>query len=348
MKTTPIISMQKEEGLTRITQHSTKYMYEPLVNELLSYKKEGTACILTRTNEEAVILMALLRRKGINCKLIQSMDYFQFWNIAEMRYFLKYIDKRLKTPYISDDLWEEAKQITFTTYKNSQSLSYIKRCIELFEQTNKAKYASDFKEFVFESSIEDFCDVSGADIVISTIHKSKGREFDDVYMLISDTIETPPQLHDEKYQRQMHQYYVGMTRAKKRLFVHTNTNCFKHVQITPHLIDTNQYTMPEEIILQLSHKDVYLEFFKTLKQDVLKLKGGDPLRYDNFMLFETVTNKPVAKLSKSMRQTLSEWTEKGYHVQSASVRFIVAWKPKDAPKEEQERAVILADLTLSL
>ena len=43
-----------------------------------------------------------------------------------------------------------------------------------------------------------------------------------------------------------------------------------------------------------------------------------------------------------------EWKERGYDVKSATVRFIVAWKPKDAPKEEQESAVLLADLVLSL
>ena len=37
---------------------------------------------------------------------------------------------------------------------------YVKRCVEQFEQTNKTKYFSDFKEFLFESSVEDFCDVS--------------------------------------------------------------------------------------------------------------------------------------------------------------------------------------------
>ena len=61
---------------------------------------------------------------------------------------------------------------------------YVKRCVEQFEQINKVKYLSDFKEFVFESSVEDFCDVSGADVVVSTIHKAKGREFDDVYKAI--------------------------------------------------------------------------------------------------------------------------------------------------------------------
>ena len=43
-----------------------------------------------------------------------------------------------------------------------------------------------------------------------------------------------------------------------------------------------------------------------------------------------------------------ELNEKGYSVKSASVRFVVAWKAKDAPKEEAETAVLLADLVLSM
>ena len=31
---------------------------------------------------------------------------------------------------------------------------------------------------------------------------------------------------------------------------------------------------------------------------------------------------------------------------AAHVRFIVAWKPKDAPREEKESAIVLADLVM--
>ena len=57
---------------------------------------------------------------------------------------------------------------------------------------------------------------------------------------------------------------------------------------------------------------------------------------------------PVAKLSVNMQKTLAEWESRGYSVRSASVRFIVAWKPKDAPRDEAETAVLLADMILSL
>lgn len=33
-------------------------------------------------------------------------------------------------------------------------------------------------------------------------------------------------------------------------------------------------------------------------------------------------------------------------IDSATIRFIVAWKPKDAPKDEAEHAVLLIDINL--
>ena len=340
IKSIPIISMRKEKGWVEVIRYQSEYMYQPLVENLLQHRDKGTSCVLTQTNEEAVILMALLRKHGINSKLIQSMDGLRFWNMAEMRYFLRYINKRIKTPLITEELWEEAKHNTFSTYDRSLSLMYVKRCVEQFEQTNKTKYFSDFKEFVFESSVEDFCDVSGADVVVSTIHKAKGREFDDVYMLISDNYVKDAHL--------MRRYYVGITRAKNRLFIHTNGDCFNHLSADRYLMDQRQYDMPEEIVLQLSHKDVNLGFFKERKQEILALRGGDSLTHSNFFLYSSLTDKPIAKLSSKMQDTLSEWEQRGYKVKSASVRFVVAWKPKDAQKNEPETAVLLADLMLSL
>lgn len=340
IKTTPIISMRDEDGRVEVTRHCSAYMYQPLVENLMRHRGSGTSCVLTQTNEEAVILVALLRKQGINSKLIQTMDGFRFWNMAEMRYLLKYIDKYVKTPLIPQETWEDAKRATFTMYERSQSLVYVKRCVELFEQTNQAKYVSDFKEFVFESSLEDFCDLSGAEVVVSTIHKSKGREFDDVYMLIADNF--------QKDDRLMRRYYVGMTRARNRLFIHTDSDCFDHLCVDQYLTDSRQYAMPEEIILQLSHRDVFLGYFKDLKREVLAMRSGDMLKFKDFTLYDASGVKPVAKLSASMQAVLSEWKAKGYEVKSASVRFIVAWKPKDAPRNESETAVLLPDLVLSL
>lgn len=339
MKNTPIIPIRNFSGCVEVIHHESEYMYQPIVENIIQNKRDGNSCVLTQTNEEAVIMVALLRKYGIRGKLIQSMDGFSFWNLAEVRYFLKCLNKGYKVPIIPQQLWEEAKLATFAMYAKSNSLTYVKRCIELFEQINKVKYYSDFREFIFESSVEDFCDISDADVVVSTIHKAKGREFDDVYMLLSD--------YYPKDDNLIRRFYVGMTRAKNRLFIHTNVKLFNNTYTNKFAIDSNIYSMPEEVVLQLTHKDVYLGFFKERKKEILSLRSGDPLNYNDSIFYNTTTNTPIAKLSKNMQVIIEDWYNKGYNIKSASVRFVVAWKPKDAPKEETETAVVLIDLMLS-
>ena len=339
MKHSPIVSMMDEEGSVEIVRHVSKFMYQPVVDNFMRCRGKDTSCILTQTNEEAVILVALLRKNGVDSKLIQSTDGFRFCNMAEIRYFMKCISKvDSKSPVILDNVWEKAKRDTFSVYDRGSGVAYLKRCIELFEQTCKKKYYSDFREFVFESSIEDFFDASGASVIVSTIHKAKGKEFDDVYMLLSGGYAKD----DNLYRR----YYVGITRAKKRLFVHTNGDIFLNVKSNKYVIDERLYSLPDEVVLQLSLKDVFLDFFKGVKRAVLTLRGGDELMYMNNALYSNTTKCIVAKLSHGMQKTLSDWKEKGYDVVAANVRFVVAWKAKDASKDDAETAVLLPDLTL--
>lgn len=342
LKKTPIISMSKNDGSVTITHYRSECLYIPLVNQLLENRGKGTICVLTQKNEEAVILMALLKNKGIQCKLIQSMDSFCFANIAEMRFFMKCVEADTHTPYIDDKVWELAKQKTYQRYKDSTSYEYIKRCIALFESINRTKYVTDFKEYIYESSLENFCNIDGTEVVVSTIHKAKGHEFDDVYMLIS----TVNDRNDTTFRK----YYVGLTRAKNRLFIHTNCSLFDSIKSANHLYDTKIYSEPNEVMLQMSHKDVVLDFFKSnaKKKEILNLIGGSPLVFENNYLKNPVTNTLVVKLSQRMRDTLiHDWIERGYVVKSASCRFVVAWRPKDSPNLKEEYAVLLADLTLT-
>lgn len=361
IKSTPIISMSQEDGEVRIVKHPYEiqekkvYMYQPILEDVTrllesndskeadasSRKKNETISILTQTNEEAVIMLALLHSHDIKAKLVQSMDGLRFWNLAEVRYFLKKIDqgiKETKSPIIPDDIWEAAKQQTFQKYATSQALPYLRRSLQIFEQTNRAKYYSDLREFVFESSVEDFCDISKSDIVVSTIHKAKGHEFDHVLMLITH----PEHPTDDILRR----YYVGMTRAKRTLTIHTNGNLFDSLKSAQHLYDAQAYDEPNEIVFQLSHKDVNLGFSKPHKDAILSLRSGMPLTYHDHCLCLPSTGRDIAQLSIKMKEKLGKWELKGYKVTDARIRFIVAWKSKDAPRDEKESAIMLADLVM--
>ncbi len=362
IKSAPIISTSQEDGEVRIVKHPYEiqekrvYMYQPILEDVIrlqtsnnqkttdgsSDKKNETISILTQTNEEAVIMLALLHSHGIKAKLVQSMDGLRFWNLAEVRYFLKKIDQSLKetkSPIIPDDIWETAKHQTYQKYASSLALQYLHRSLQIFEQTNRAKYYSDLKEFVFESSVEDFCDITESDIVVSTIHKAKGHEFDHVLMLITH----PEHPTDEILRR----YYVGMTRAKQTLTIHTNGNLFDTLHTAQHLYDAQAYDEPNEIVLQLSHKDVNLGFSKPHKDTILSLRSGMPLTYHDHCLCLPSTSRDIAQFSIKMNEKIGKWELKGYKITTAKIRFIVAWKSKDAPKDEKESAIVLADLVMT-
>ena len=338
MKRTSILSVKQDEGTVVVRHHVSSLMYQRIASDLLAKRANGTMCVLTYTNEQAVIMNSLLRKQGLNSKLIQSTEGFRFWNMAEVRFFVKQIERNTHTPRIADEVWENAKSQTRLAYASSTCLPYLERCLRLFEQTSREKFLTDFKEFVFESMTEDFCSTADADVVVSTIHKSKGHEYDDVYLLVTQ----PQHVTD----LEMRRYYVGMTRAKSRLFIYTDSSLFDRLPADLHIVDQASYGLPEELELQLTHKDVNLGFFMCRKREVLSLRAGEQLRFADNYLYALDACRPIAQISKKMQDELVLWDERGYMVSSATIRFVVAWKPKDAPKDEKENAVLLLNLGL--
>ena len=339
MKQAEIIPIRQEDGQVRITRHYSRHLEQPVVEELLRTYKGGSACILTSTNEEALCVLGLLNQRGMRARLIQSMDGISLYNLAEMRFFLKTIDQRLKSPSISDDIWEEAKKQLFDEYRDSACLEMCRRLIAEFEAVNNyTKYRTDLEEFIRESQYEDFDAGEQETVCVSTIHKSKGREFDSVYMLLDQ-----PKAGSDGERRKL---YVGITRAKTNLYIHCNTGLFAGYSLpgVELLEDHTQYPEPKRLTLQLTHRDVVLNLFKEKgkKRQILRLRSGMPLglRGDYLVAEEGFA---AARFSKACRERLDSLMARGYRFRRAAVRFIVAWKDTE---EAKEWAVLLADLEL--
>lgn len=338
LKSTLIKSVKLDEGWVEVNHYKSQIIYEPVVNDVLKRGRSGSTAVLTQTNEEAVTLVAMLHKCGVGCKLIQSIEGFRFLNLAEIRFFLKYVGDHIKSPIIQKPLWDEAKNATFEHYAESTALPLVKRCLDLFEQINGSLYLTDFKEYVFESSAEDFCDYSGNEVIVSTIHKAKGHEFDDVFMLLAGDY----RLDDALLRR----FYVGMTRAKNRLFIYTNGHGFSRLKADRWKLDDKIYSKPDTVVMQLSHKDIDLSDLKWQKSRVLSLMAGCSLLYRDYAIFVPGEVRVLVKLSKAMKHKLQQWESRDYYVAYAKLRFVVAWKPKNAPKNEEERAVPLVEVLL--
>ncbi len=279
---------------------------------------QGSTAVLTRTNEEAMLVAYELERRGLHATVAQSMGGFRFGNLAEVRYFLKQLGGKEAEAIIPTERWQEAKRLTLETYASSTLTSIMKHFFADFEAIHRTYYHSDLREYIFESDIEDFIAADEQSVFVSTIHKAKGREFDTVYLL------SP--VPDSRDASDMRAYYVGLTRARKNLYLVTNppAHC-------------------AAISIALNMHDVILDFFKGRKEFVLRLRSGDTLKYQNgYLLNEQGVN--IAALSATGKEKLKAWTDKGYAVTEAKVSFTLAWKPQNSPLEY---AVCLTNMVLN-
>ncbi len=295
---------------------------EAIVNWVKQHYRGGTAAVLTATNDEAFKVLGLLCRSGMRARLIQSLDGFRLSSLMEIRFFLMYIDNRLIDAIISKELWNQAKEATLNRFPKSTNLEICRNLWQDFESSNPDYYRSDLEEFIHESNYDDFIRDDRETISVSTIHRSKGREFDQVYLLLDHTrAET-----DEEKRR----LYVGMTRAKNALYIHTGTDIFLDMKVegTQFIKDETAYHEPVEASMLLSHKMVYLDYFKQKKEIIRYLYSGMALRVDGSELSAEINGRfySVVKLSKACRESVLKLQQKGYRPYRAEIQFIVSWK----------------------
>ncbi len=336
LKNREIVAVSKEEGSVTLYSHRSSNMEEAVVENLTLHPTDGTSCIMTTTNDQAFYMLGLLLKKGIQARLIQSNDGFSLYDLAEIRFFIKKLpDKNLYT----EEEWKTAKEALSAVYAHSACLENCLTLLSQFEKVNERLYRSDFEEFVRESHYEDFVSEEAGTVFVSTIHKTKGREFNQVFMLLKNF--NP--IRDEEKRT----LYVGITRAKEALFVHYDNGLFDWVKepgIQKYLV-RRIYPAPDEICMQLTHRDVFLDFFKNKKKEILHLQSGMPLGVEEGGLFIEKEGRrwPVLRYSKSCAAKLEHLREQGFRITGARVRFILAWKGEG---DVQETAVLLPDIQL--
>ena len=339
LKSDPIVPVKDGRGLVKITRHTSPNMEEALVRELKETYSGGRSCVLTNTNQEALTVLGLLTRYGIRAKLIQAFDSFKLRDLIEVRYFLARIDEgRHDSPMISRELWRSCIDDLKKTYGSSECCAQVVRMLESFEEVNRKMYRTDLEEFIFESRFEDFYPDDKETVCVSTIHKAKGREFASVYMLLKNY-----SIADDEHKRVL---YVGMSRAMDHLYIHTNTDIFERYAglDTRLLTDRFDYPEPEELILELSFKDVYLDYFKSRRDQILRLRSGMPLYYSDRYLSCFIGGKKVniAKLSEAKALEIEKYARLGYFVKSAKVGYVVMWKGDN----EEETPVVFPEMRL--
>jgi len=174
--------------------------------DLQKYTKPG-CFVLSRTNAPLISLCMKNIKQGVKANILGR-------DIGDgLSYMIKRSGKKTISAFLSWlDKWAEDE--TKMLHKKGKSNFYVTDKVDCLQ---KLCEGSSTLEEVQSNIKKMFEDETGKDTILySTIHKSKGMERDDVFVL-HDTLR-----HDTQENKNIN--YVAFTRAKKRLYLVSKNN----------------------------------------------------------------------------------------------------------------------------
>ena len=322
LKTKIIKPLTSDPGLVSIFTYNKTNLITPVVNKIIKDNLPGTTAIITKRNEEALLISGLLNEYKVENKLIQDFKDVKMFNMYEARIFYEFLTKT--TPdKIDKPLWLTALRRYEEKYKDSTHFDSIINTFNKFYELYEEPYLSDFKEYLLEMGVE--YSNNNKKLIVANIHKVKGMEFDNVYLLYDNQ----SYLNEEE----IREVYVAMTRAKSFLEIHTTNKLFKNM----HVINVRNkdydiiYEEPVVIELIFNLTDVNLGYSEFVQDNLNNLMSGDELQLNEGYIISN--NKKVGRLSKKAYEIIIQRKEKGYVVEHLEIANLVYWYNKEIEKE---------------
>ncbi|RAJ11717.1 ATP-dependent DNA helicase RecQ [Arenibacter echinorum] len=330
-----------------IIKYSSSHLEKALAEKLIEDNNSGTRAVLVRTNEQALLIRTYLSELGQKTKLITGLEGFSLDHLHELRIFSSYLTQNKNDAgIIYNTTWEEAKVNFSHSFENKLHFDVCWAIILKFEANyDSIKQLVDWYDYLREIKMEDAIYGDSDAIIISTMHKSKGKEFDHVYLLLENY-----NFIDAESKRLV---YVGCSRAKHSLQIHCNSAFFDSFQTDKiqKISYEGKTTQPNHIELVLGHKDINLgsQKYSGTAINIKKLQSGDQLKKisvkfkDNEALgLSNLNEDNVLLFSKHFINTkYRKLVKEGYELSSGTVEYLVYWYDNE---EEKEYKVVLPKL----
>lgn len=304
-----------------------------ITNLLTNLDTNKQNAIIAKTNKEVLDIYSFLLQKNIKAKLLTDKNGFRLGNLIELRAFLEYFyESNFKT----------ALDKFIKNFNNSSNLSLALEVIEKFQNeydmSENEKYLKKaFKEFIEIIDFDEF-ENTKSNVIISTMHKAKGKEFDSVHLCFKDKI-------DNEYDKRL--LYVAITRAKKSLFIYSKNEIFlKYKGYFTQILDfKNSFYTPKNITLTMGLSDINLsryDLFLTTKK--LNLQAGQEVRVNAQGIFSG--KFCIGKFSQKFKKEIKKYETKGYKLnQNSKLQYIVVWHSKE---KNSEFRIALCNLKMNL
>ena len=328
-KTNPLYANSSDNGFVNIYSIKSSNLILPLLQLIKNEEKYENIAILAKTNEMVLDIYSILQDNNIDARYLIDREKFELKNIVELVEF----DKVLNS-YLEDDIaykesyFENALKVIENRFKGSTNIALIYKIVDKFLNESDNYYVSQWITYLDEIKLEDF-ESYRKNIVISTIHKSKGLEFDKVYLLVN---KNPKEDEDKRL------FYVGMTRAKNELnILRIGEDLVNKKDYIKYFFDDKEYLFENRIFTHvMSLGDISLGFDYEKFGAKNSLISGLNLtieKRENFknlcLIFE---NKKVGTFSNKFNTILQEKLQNGFIFETCVIEYIVLWEDKELKK----------------
>lgn len=313
-------SYTKEIGHISIYKHTGKNLLRPVLNQLTKVKNTKSTAILTYKVKDSEIMAGLLMKEGMHVQLLQGDTVnFKLHHLFEFDWFISLFGE--EQTLVTNDFWLESRKKFNNQFYTSPMLENFNVLLNGFEAMYpKYKFKVDLKVFISESNLKDLYNYKSNAITVSNFHKSKGTEFDTVFLIVEDR-------HYE--QKDLRALYVAMTRAKTNLVIHTNTDMFDGIDCEQMSVKdySTQYNEETESVMQLAYSDINLKTVDYIKNRTTDITTGILLDIEDDISANMFTRKgkQVVYFSNSMKDKFQQKVDEGYIPYKAIVSYKVKW-----------------------
>jgi ATP-dependent DNA helicase RecQ len=341
----PMVAKDDTQGVQRVVTHAGGFHLQGLVDDLLAQRYPGTTAVLTRTNEQAILASAMLQQRGVHARHVGGSDDFDLARTRELRAF----DRMLHAAHgsvgiIPKALWEKVRNRFLERLEGNKHRADLCDLIARFEQDAHGRIdPGEWSAYIREIRIGDVAQAKGDTVFVSTMHKSKGREFTNVFVHLDGF-----PMHDEEELRLL---YVACTRAMERLVIHTNAP-FLPDYIGPLVRETVdlQHPWPARLEYVLNMREVNLGSCWFARNSIKGIKTSEQLAPTTKQFADGDSpglgrgGESLLLFSQKFRnETLPRFDRLGYRITGGSVEYIVEWHNE---KQEARHEVVLPRVVL--
>ena len=316
--------------------------------------KETTAVICAE-NETVLQINHILQKEWIKSEVLLWRLWFNLRDTLELKYFVTLCTDE-DNPVTKDNIWDKY-ELVVTEYWENKNTNTLKKIINTILSTNGFVSPKIVKDFMVE--LRDEADLLDDEhqLFISTFHKAKGREFDNVIICFDPNKNRWWNDKFENYAERDNMkrlIYVWMTRAKNNLILmwnKENNKYFEYLYNKTSVQKEKEYLDGEadEISVITYLDDVFISFNNgNIRKEPIIWTDVNVIWKTNSKwnkVFDYIYRWNVIQKSSSnfITTKLDKWFKKGYYIAWAKVYQKVLYKPRD---DEEEHLIYIFDLSL--